>query len=105
MFLDDNIARLRRETRTPFAAPAAFGEHLPLGRLELAWVRMVPGLVVARLPTMMRNNEDLDAVADTSGYGSQIIEQTDFPGDALHGRPKLATFGQEIVGIRSAQEH
>jgi hypothetical protein len=28
------IARLRREIRMPFAAPAPFGEHLPLDRLE-----------------------------------------------------------------------
>jgi hypothetical protein len=34
MFVDDNIARLRREIRMQFAAPAPFGEHLPLDRLE-----------------------------------------------------------------------
>jgi hypothetical protein len=27
MFVDDNIARLRREIRMPFAAPAPFGEQ------------------------------------------------------------------------------
>jgi hypothetical protein len=42
---------------------------------------------------MMRNNERLDArLADTSGYSSKIIEQTDFPGDALDGRAGLDEF-------------
>jgi hypothetical protein len=42
---------------------------------------------------MMRNNERLDArLADTSGYSSRFIEQTDFPGDALDGRAGLDEF-------------
>ena len=49
---------------------------------------------------MMRNNERLDArLADTNGYSSKIIEQTDFPGDALDGRAGLDEFLlQAIIG-------
>jgi hypothetical protein len=46
-----------------------------------------------RTPNDDRNNERLDArLADTSGYSSKIIEQTDFPGDALAGRAGLDEF-------------
>ena len=53
-----------------------------------------------RAPNEGRNNERLDArLADTSGYSSKIIEQTDFPGDALDGTgaPVLMSFSFRLV--------
>ena len=59
---------------------------------------MVPVFIVAGLPAAMRHDEDLDpGLANRGGDGSQIVEQSDFLGDAFDQRPELAALGQEII--------
>jgi len=46
----------------------------------------------------MRHDEDLDpGLANRGGDGSQIVEQSDFLGDAFDQRPELAALRQEII--------
>jgi len=59
---------------------------------------MIPVLIVARLPTAVRDDHHLDARrADGAVQPAQVVEQPDLIGDRLDARIDLAALGQEIV--------
>src|SRR5215471_19533187 len=61
VLLDHDVAGLRREVGMPIPSPFAARKGMALhdGLLARTWV--APGLVIARLPSAMWNDEDLDA--------------------------------------------
>ena len=64
----------------------------------LARAGVAPGLVIARLPSAMRHDEDLDAgTAHRAVDGPQIVEQPDVVGDVLDPWPEFSAFRKEIV--------
>src|SRR6202020_696872 len=98
MLLDDDVARLRHEVGMPLAAPATLREGLQLLYLALAGIHVIPAFIIAGLPTAMGNEEDFDAGRAGAGDNrAQVIEQSNLIGDALHHRPDLAAFRQEVV--------
>src|SRR5262245_2178272 len=59
---------------------------------------MLPARVVAPLPAMVRDDEDLNAsLADGANDGPQVRDQADLLRDRLEPRPQLAAFGKEVV--------
>ena len=61
MLLGDDVARLWREIGMPIAAPFAAREVVVFHDLALRGTGMVPALIVARFPPMVRDDDHLDA--------------------------------------------
>jgi hypothetical protein len=91
VLFDDDVISVRHKIRVPFSAPRSFGERLQLLYQLLTWVRMIPALVIARLPSAMRNEEDPDAGGSrTRDDRTEMFEKTDFVRNLLHHRPDLS---------------
>jgi hypothetical protein len=59
---------------------------------------MIPVFVIARLPSAMGNEEDLDTGRSRRRKdGAQMVEQTDFIRDILYHRPELSAFREEVI--------
>jgi hypothetical protein len=98
VLLDDNITLLGCKIRMPISAPLAASERVPFHDSELSWIGMAPALVVAWLPTPVRNDEDPHACTAHGPIDTlQVVDEADFLGDGFDARPYFAILGQEIV--------
>jgi hypothetical protein len=61
-------------------------------------VGVVPGLVVARLPAVVRDEHHVHVgLAGGADHGTQIVQQADLLRYGLDPRPDLAALGEEVV--------
>src|SRR5260370_9307518 len=80
------------------SAPASGSESLDLVPQNLAWVHMLPPLVVLFSPAVMRHDDDLDTRrADRRNQLAHVLVEADRFGRLLGRLVELPPFAHEIV--------
>src|SRR5713101_7075294 len=94
----DDVTIARAKFGMELSAPTSGGEAVGLVRPNLGWVHMLPPLVVAFSPAVMRQDEDLDKrSAGRKNQLTHVVVEADRFGRLLGCLVELAAFAHEIV--------